>query len=488
MKARIYFTLLLTTVFLGSQKSFAGIINIPADYIYIQQGIDRATVGDTILVQPGVYFENINYYGKDVVVASLYLITGDTSYITQTVINGNNNIALVDGSVATFENAETSSAQLTGFTLTAGTGDARYLGFQLINYGGGIFCKNASPTFSHLIITGNNSECGGGICLYNSNSLIENCTISHDTCISMEFSAPDAGGGIVFWNCLNPRLINSLVVNNVVDYVGAGIYFLNSSPVIVNCLIANNNAYAFASTLYLDTYSSVNIINSTIVANISDTTASNSSMIYCLDSTFLNISNSIIWDNQPAKIVFQATYPPNTITVSHTDIEGDTASIITNGNGTIIWLSGNINSNPQFIDTALSNFRLQNTSPCIDTGDTIGLSNTIPIFDLDNNNRFIGAIDIGCYENQTPLNIYQTESNNQIIYVSPNPCHASLTVIGSQNEHYEIILYDILSEKLTQQGFSNSTALNTEQFANGIYIYELRNKNGTITTGKVIKQ
>ena len=38
------------------------IINIPADYPTIQQGIDASTDGDTVLVQPGeYYFINFNY-------------------------------------------------------------------------------------------------------------------------------------------------------------------------------------------------------------------------------------------------------------------------------------------------------------------------------------------------------------------------------------------------------------------------------------------
>jgi hypothetical protein len=41
---------------------YATIINIPADYPTIQQGIDASTDGDTVLVQPGMYVENINFY------------------------------------------------------------------------------------------------------------------------------------------------------------------------------------------------------------------------------------------------------------------------------------------------------------------------------------------------------------------------------------------------------------------------------------------
>ena len=40
----------------------ATVINIPADYPTIQQGINVTVYGDTVLVQPGIYIETINYY------------------------------------------------------------------------------------------------------------------------------------------------------------------------------------------------------------------------------------------------------------------------------------------------------------------------------------------------------------------------------------------------------------------------------------------
>ncbi len=44
--------------------------------------------GDTVLVHPGVYRENINFNGKNITVGSLFVTTGDEDYILQTVIDG----------------------------------------------------------------------------------------------------------------------------------------------------------------------------------------------------------------------------------------------------------------------------------------------------------------------------------------------------------------------------------------------------------------
>ncbi|MEO5569903.1 MAG: T9SS type A sorting domain-containing protein [Bacteroidia bacterium] len=74
------------------------------------------------------------------------------------------------------------------------------------------------------------------------------------------------------------------------------------------------------------------------------------------------------------------------------------------------------------------------------------------------------------------------------ISISPNPVTEKLNVNVNNNELSEIILYDITGRKLLQQKFLNSITLNTKQLAKGIYLYEVRNKNGVIKKGKVVKE
>ena len=51
----------------------------------------------------------------------------------------------------------------------------------------------------------------------------------------------------------------------------------------------------------------------------------------------------------------------------------------------------------------------------------------------------------------------------------------------------DIILYDIASRKVLQQQFYKSVSLSTEQLAKGIYLYEVRDRNGLYKKGKVVK-
>ena len=75
MSRILYFAAIIILGYAHSGSST--IINIPADYPSIQQGIDAGNNGDTVLVQPGTYYENINFNGHNVTLASLFLTTGD---------------------------------------------------------------------------------------------------------------------------------------------------------------------------------------------------------------------------------------------------------------------------------------------------------------------------------------------------------------------------------------------------------------------------
>jgi hypothetical protein len=73
-----------------------------------------------------------------------------------------------------------------------------------------------------------------------------------------------------------------------------------------------------------------------------------------------------------------------------------------------------------------------------------------------------------------------------ILYL--NPFNDKLTILSDENGTFELILYDILSQKILQQPFTNSTTLSTGELPKGVYIYEVRNKKGAVENGKVVKE
>jgi hypothetical protein len=60
--------LLVATLLFGGSLARAVTLCVPAEYLTIVAAMDVATAGDTVLVSPGTYVEELDYSGKDVVV------------------------------------------------------------------------------------------------------------------------------------------------------------------------------------------------------------------------------------------------------------------------------------------------------------------------------------------------------------------------------------------------------------------------------------
>ena len=174
-----YLTFCLIT-FVLSGLSFSATINIPADYPTIQQGIDAAVNGDTVLVAPGTYFENIDFKGKAVTVSS-------EQGVDVTVIDGNQ-----AGSVVTCKSGEDEYSALNGFTITNGSG-TYHNGDKC---GGGMFIHYSSPMVTNCFFSDNYAYYGGGMCNCDSNcTMVANCSFSENTGhgICNRSSSPNSG-------------------------------------------------------------------------------------------------------------------------------------------------------------------------------------------------------------------------------------------------------------------------------------------------------
>jgi predicted outer membrane repeat protein len=244
----------------------ATIINIPANQPTIQAGINVAVDTDTVLVQPGIYVENINYNGKNITVASLFLTTQDTTYISQTIIDGDQT-----GSVVIFENGEDSTAVLCGFTITNGNYDI----------GGGINCTNSNPKLKHLYITENTASImGGGIRFSNSSSALIEVSITNN------FSYNGAG---IYCSNSNVNILDLFLSDNIAESDGGGIKFYNSDPILENITITNNYSNN-GGGIYCDG-SSPNLNNALISSNAADYDGGG---IYCFNSSSPNLNNVTI--------------------------------------------------------------------------------------------------------------------------------------------------------------------------------------------------
>lgn len=113
-------------------------INVPSDQPTIQAGINAAQNGDTVLVAPGTYNENIDFKGKGITVTSA---ATNYSGAVATVIT-----ASAYGSVVSLVTNEPSTAVLNGFTIQGASGpnaNAPIAGIAIIG---------SSPTITNNVV------------------------------------------------------------------------------------------------------------------------------------------------------------------------------------------------------------------------------------------------------------------------------------------------------------------------------------------------
>ncbi len=73
------------------------------------------------------------------------------------------------------------------------------------------------------------------------------------------------------------------------------------------------------------------------------------------------------------------------------------------------------------------------------------------------------------------------------VSIFPNPMSDKIHINLNKNEYAEILIYNIAAQILLRKSFIHSATLSTEQLSKGIYFYEVRNINGVIGKGKVVK-
>ncbi len=219
--------LFLVCVLTSSGRIQSATIHVPADYSTIQEGIDAAADGDTVLVAAGEYVIKapINFNGKAITVAS------ETGAEEATIRMSENPDDSDKASVVIFESGETGNSVLEGLTITGGSGTLLEGPSKAVE-GGGIFCRNdSSPSIKNCVITNNYALYGGGIYCGNSTAALIDCTITGNSA--------STGGGICF--SFSSSLISSCMVIENSARRGGGVYCrYESSPVFTDCTITNN--------------------------------------------------------------------------------------------------------------------------------------------------------------------------------------------------------------------------------------------------------
>lgn len=230
--------------------AFSDTIYVPSDQPTIQAGIDSAVNGDTVLVAPGTYVENIDFKGKLIAVKS-----SDGAEVT--VIDGGSPVDPEEASVVRFENGETLDAVLDGFTLTNGKGCYRLVSFDGAGttstvdeafFGAGIFCRTASPTIINNTITqnhmcSNHHSFGAGIAAIEySAPEIKNNVISSNSNL-VYFPTNGDGGGIYCNDYSNPLIDGNTISDNLAGSSGGALWCRKATDMeVMNNVFERNTA------------------------------------------------------------------------------------------------------------------------------------------------------------------------------------------------------------------------------------------------------
>jgi len=409
----------------GAREHGGRIIYVPADYQTIQDAIHNSYGGDTVLVEPGVYYENLNFEGQRITLASRYLLSGDSAHIANTILDGSGM-----GSVIVFDHTESAASVLYGFTIRNGESEK----------GGGIRCRLASPSISHNIVTQNHATSGGGYyCVSGSPCLKHNLFLDNranfgggvycdsteqliDSCVFMGNQAV-AGGGAIRVQSFGPTIRGALIVDNHASE-GGGFFALNSQPTILN------------NTLY------------------SNFATQRGGGLYCYYNAYPQVRNTIFWNNEAPTggEIYNASGHPS---VTYCDIEGGWEG------------EGNIDSDPFFCQPESLDFELAEDSPCLGSGF---------------NGDIIGAFGIGCEATAIEGELVQLPTKTQLFSSYPNPFNSATTIPYSLSKSIAVTIevFDILGRRIDvlvdrqQETGYHAVSWNGWDKSSGIYFYKIQ--------------
>jgi len=478
----------------------ANIINVPGDQPTIQTGIAAAVDADTVLVQPGVYVENIDFIGKNITVASIFLTTQDNSYISQTIIDGYQN-----GQVVVFVSGETMDAVLTGFTVANGyySGD-----------GGGILINSSSPMIANNIITDNTSGFrGGGVFITGDSSpIIINNIITQNT-------SEGHSGGMSFSSGTTTSLgivKDCQILNNSASQNGGGLVVFGSNIDVINCIIRGNTSNGNGGGIYILSNAYANIINCTITAN----TAVDGGGIAFLGSDII-MFNSIVEGNfatQGSGVYFGLEENVDFRCCDFFNGLNNFGGYVPTGLGDISGFNiygtscdefYNILEDPLLAGTAEHSYSLSEDSPCIDAGvqDTTGLN--LPLLDIIGNERIVDGrgdgfsfIDMGAYEfdpDTSSVDLYDIPVADIQLRNYPNPFNPETIIsfyLTAKDANLEI--FNIKGQKIKSfeshpelvEGrhsiIWNGTDESNRPVPSGIYFYKLQAGDQELTRKMVL--
>ena len=381
-----------------SIASGASVRKVPRDYAKIQQAINAGLDGDTILVDHGIYYENIRYLGKKIVVASRYILDNDTSHVSKTIIDGSKPSHTDSASVVTFDAGTDSSSEICGLTIRGGKGNKHYdpATARTVFVGGGIdlFGNGGKIVHNQIINNEINSTypLGAAISAWDQSSTNADSkyiTIEHNFIANNSLAGDESYGGAVAVK-MSGRMQSNILRDNKASASlqaagGAMTIWGNSKINLANNIIVRNHSSFFAGAILVFQWNvgtpAVTMINNTICYNTADQGAEGISR-----NVPIKILNNIFWNPGDGIEIDAIIWNPGDGTRTDAmSVTGCAKNLIRGG-----WFGKDIiDADPLFADTVL--FRLSPLSPALARGsmlERLDSENVIPpVFDYLGNLR-----------------------------------------------------------------------------------------------------
>jgi len=231
MKGKSVCIFVVLSLFLLSSLSFfddtsvraADTLYVPGDYSTIQAAINAASMGDTIMVAAGTYYENL-------VINKKIHIVGAGDYKTKTVIDGGGSGSTVLISGIPLKPAMY-TMKLEGFYIRNGAGTVVSPYGKL---GGGLLIVDSTYVIiNSCVMVGNSADYGAGAGCADSSPRFINCVFWNN-------DADDYGGGLGNGGS-NSVVVNCVFWSNSAGVSGGGIANINSDPIVKNSVLWSNS-------------------------------------------------------------------------------------------------------------------------------------------------------------------------------------------------------------------------------------------------------
>jgi Secretion system C-terminal sorting domain len=253
------------------------------------------------------------------------------------------------------------------------------------------------------------------------------------------------GGGITMW-LSSPELHNLTIRNNNALWGGGGVYCgADSNPLMTNITIINNYSYEEGGGILCYSGSNPRLVNVTIADNVS---AGMGGGLCCRNSEPA-IINSIHWGNDPSALFSSDGIPGSPgLIIAYSDIQGGFSGVSIPDSLTLNWLAGNLNAAP-----LLEDYQLTANSPCIDAGTAYFEYEGEVIVNLEENEYYGTAPDLGAWEYnpvEEDVNIIENEKLKMKNY--PNPFNPETTIEFTlfQAEDVHLAIYNLKGQKIIE--------------------------------------